>query len=1368
MRKLFTLLLALFCFTGVWAEDVTEEQALEQALDFLSNQTTASGRPRHTQGTTPQLTLASKVNDLYVFNVKDNGGFVIVSNDDRTIPVLGFSENGKFDENNMPDNMKAWLQGYADEIAWLKKHNTTTTGPKKVRSKVGSHSTEAVAPLCTSTWYQDAPYNNLCPNYNSWSGSGKSATGCVATAMAQVMYYHKWPETTTKVIPGYTTYSYSMNLSSLPVTTFDWANMIDDYSGSYTNTQGTAVATLMKYCGYSVQMDYGPESGAYTEDVATALINYFDYNANTTQFVNRSSYTYANWTDLIYHEVANNRPVVYGGLSTGGGHEFVCDGYKYQSGTDFFHINWGWGGLSDNYFVLSALDPDQQGIGGSSSTDGFHYGQDAVIGIQKSTDSGTIANISPNVINLALNSITFSSNPSEPGAEVNIIFNVTNNSSDDYDGDLWLYLNYDGEFYPIDLVSVVIPAGETQECIIPYTPEVADTYEFAFGYINAKGEYVVYDNMTATLTVAERTKNEYVPVYGYYCDELSRSQFIIPAANIENMLNSYINGMTFYAAQTSVNWGAAQFDVYLSEVNSTTINSLKDWDSLDKVYAGSLSISEGKMVINFDASYYYQGGNLLVGVNQTVKGSYVRSNWYGETVTGASLGGYNTSVSQQNFLPEVTFDYTPGEAPTLAKPKNVTISYTGGTEATVSWTSDATAFDIDVNGTVTEDVSNPCTLTGLELATTYNIKVRAKKGGEVSDWTTPVSFTTDLSDDMCQIRLVLTDSYGDGWNGAYIKIVDVLTGTEIGTYANQNLNGTQGNGEDEVNTITVDVPNNRDIQFQWIKGQYDSECSYVVYNVNDEVIFSGTGAMSSAFTYHVDCNAVKKPTNLAVTEIGSTNATISWEGTADSYNLKYRETGGTLVTDFEDSSMGGWTTIDADGDGYTWVLGSACGSIYLEEGGSLTGSGHNNSQDLVTSGSYTNVTKAALTPDNYLVSPMVKLGGSITFYACGQDESYASETFGVAVSTTSNTDPSAFTTIAKWEMNANGTGTPKSSRRRAQGTWGEFTVDLSAYAGQKGYVAIRHFDCTDMFMLNIDDITIVQPGEAGEKPWIIVNNIEATSYELTDLTPDTNYEVQVQAVNGEYTSNWVGTFFCTEEANIIEFANDADNTELINGLDGQTCDVQLTGRTLYKDGTWNTLCLPFDVTIEGSPLEGADVRTLSNVTLEGETVTLNFTAEGAVTTLTAGTPYIIKWEADDNIVNPIFNGVTINKTLNDETFTLGEEESITFKGTYTKTTYTEENKSILFVGADNKLNYPLAGATIGAFRGYFTLAGLTVSEANGVKFFTNLGDDDDPTAIANINAKDSGDWYDLNGRKLAGKPSMKGIYVNGGRKVTVK
>ena len=169
--------------------------------------------------------------------------------------------------------------------------------------------------------------------------------------------------------------------------------------------------------------------------------------------------------------------------------------------------------------------------------------------------------------------------------------------------------------------------------------------------------------------------------------------------------------------------------------------------------------------------------------------------------------------------------------------------------------------------------------------------------------------------------------------------------------------------------------------------------------------------------------------------------------------------------DFENSTMQGWTTIDADGDGFNWEVASNVMS---------TGYGHNASNDCVLSQSYSN-TYGALTPDNYLVSPQTTLGGQLIFYACAQDASYAAEHFGVAVSTTGNTSASAFTTIQEWTMTAKGAGMPCAYTRsgnRAQGNWYQYVVDLSAYAGQTGYVAIRHFNCTDMFYLDVDDITI--------------------------------------------------------------------------------------------------------------------------------------------------------------------------------------------------------------------------------------------------------------------------------------------------------
>lgn len=697
-------MLTIVVATMVLAGDVTPQQAWEKAKEFMQSRE-AAGRRRAALGTVSQSGQTNRVNGLYVFNVSNNGGFVIVSNDDRTYPILGFSDTGNIDTKNMPANMRAWLQGYADEIEWLKQQNVTIPDQfLKARKagatrRSGSHSTAAVSPLLTTTWNQGIPYNNLCPEYSS---GNKSATGCVATAMAQVMNYHQWPVDATQSIPGYKTGSYGITLSALPATTFDWANMNDSYSGSYTSAQATAVAKLMQYCGWSLRMDYGPESGSNTENVADALKNYFDYNATTTQFVSRGNYTSDKWADLIYHELANGRPVVYGGLTMTSGHEFVCDGYKYESETDFFHINWGWGGMSDDYFVLSALDPAEQGIGGSTSTGGFRYGQDAVIGIQKSTENGDVANITPNVINLTLNSMTAASNTVSCYIPLEITLNITNNSSDDYDGDIYLGC-YNNGWYITSYGLCNIPAGATKDVVVKLCLQEAGT----FHVMPFDANYHGIGSQTITVTATEAQLNECVPVYGYYCDYNSRSQFIIPAANLTDMQNCNVNAMTFYAyPQSSVAWGNAKFDVYLKEVEETAFanTTLKSWSTLEKVYAGTLSIdNEGKMTVTFNTPYQYKGGNLLVGINQTTKGTYKNCKWVGETAAGASLGGYNTTISKQNFLPLTTFDYVMVED-IYPSPTDVAVS-PDATQATVTWTGNDEATGYNLRYRTTKSIS---------------------------------------------------------------------------------------------------------------------------------------------------------------------------------------------------------------------------------------------------------------------------------------------------------------------------------------------------------------------------------------------------------------------------------------------------------------------------------------------------------------------------------------------------------------------------------------------------------------------------------------------------------------------------------------
>ena len=220
----------------------------------------------------------------------------------------------------------------------------------------------------------------------------------------------------------------------------------------------------------------------------------------------------------------------------------------------------------------------------------------------------------------------------------------------------------------------------------------------------------------------------------------------------------------------------------------------------------------------------------------------------------------------------------------------------------------------------------------------------------------------------------------------------------------------------------------------------------------------------------------------------------------------------TLTYDFDNSTTQGWTTIDANNDGYDWVLGSQIGGIYLASGASLTGTGHNESNDMMCSGSYSNATSQAITPDNYLVSPQVALGGSISFWACAQDASYAAEHFAVAVSTTSNTSASAFTNVQEWTMTAKSAGIPSVGRggqTRAQGNWYQYTVDLSAYSGD-GYVAIRHFNCNDQFILNVDDITIVE-GADGPGPGPGPN----------PPTPGTGGTQLVNFEDGQIPTGWV-------------------------------------------------------------------------------------------------------------------------------------------------------------------------------------------------------------------------------------------------------
>ena len=480
------LLLALISTTMMWADQVTAEQAREQALAFVKNRLTANGR-RLAPSPTPQLRLDGQVSGLYVFNVAADGGFVIVSNDDATTPILGFSDSGAIDVKNMPDNMRAWLQGYADEIAWLQKLPAQSRQSARNRTprRVGTHSTKPIEPLLGETmWGQGYPYNAVCNG---------NVTGCVATAMAQVMKYHQWPESAT--------------VSGLGQTIFDWANMKNSYGNNDTQAEINAVANLMRYCGQAVNMSYGPNlSTARISDVPGALINNFDYK-ETIQHKSRSLYSYDNWVDLIYNELKEGRPVIYGGQAIDGGHCFVCDGYLYddKNNTDLFWINWGWNGSCDGFFALSALDPEDQGTGGSASNSAYTTGQEAIVGIQKPEGSGTVLNVPEQTINLSCPEISVSRHYLALGESVDITISVKNNAGTAYDGEIIPFINSSLGFGKM----VNIPAGATQNVVFNFTPTGTGYYTIKPGCPGSNGHYHTFSEpQQTTLQVTDMTPTD--------------------------------------------------------------------------------------------------------------------------------------------------------------------------------------------------------------------------------------------------------------------------------------------------------------------------------------------------------------------------------------------------------------------------------------------------------------------------------------------------------------------------------------------------------------------------------------------------------------------------------------------------------------------------------------------------------------------------------------------------------------------------------------------------------------------------------------------------------------------------------------------
>ncbi len=287
----------------------------------------------------------------------NDGPYAVVAADDRFPAVLGVSKTPYSGGANA--NFEFWLKAMSGALAYRVQHNM----PAHIITPDPAFFPASVEPLCSSFWDQLTPYNNLLP-----SGI---YTGCVATAMAQVLYYHKAPE--------HGTGTRTIQAKGTPVTAnfeedyYDWDNMLDVYRGNYSDEEGNAVALLMRDCGVAANMNYGNAwdggSGAYSQDAASGLRTYL--NMPEAECKERDRYSDTEWMEMVFNELAFVGPLYYGGtdMQLYSGHAFVLHGYNEEG---LVYVNWGWSGDDDGFFDISLLNPPGYK---------FSAGQDMIIGV---------------------------------------------------------------------------------------------------------------------------------------------------------------------------------------------------------------------------------------------------------------------------------------------------------------------------------------------------------------------------------------------------------------------------------------------------------------------------------------------------------------------------------------------------------------------------------------------------------------------------------------------------------------------------------------------------------------------------------------------------------------------------------------------------------------------------------------------------------------------------------------------------------------------------------------------------------------------------------------------------------------------------
>ena len=698
-----------------------------------------------------------------------------------------------------------------------------------------------------------------------------------------------------------------------------------------------------------------------------------------------------------------------------------------------------------------------------------------------------------------------------------------------------------------------------------------------------------------TLTVYEgdgNTTSSNVPIHGLYVDEFVKCEFVIPATDLEDMTGGTITSLTWYLKNlASGSWGNANFQVFIKEVGSASISAFSGTTGATMVYEGSLNGTQSTLNINFTTPYSYGGGNLLVGVYNTVKGSWKSASFYGETVSNAAVQGHSgtslaaVSAAQQNFIPKTTFTYTPGVVPN-PKPTNLAVSDITAHSAKASWTGNEDAQSYNLRYRKAAGVTKYLEESFETFPGSWTI---VDSDGDGNNWTqfNPMNFSEGgftaydgQYGAMSRSWLKSGALTPDNWLispqvdlGGVLKYYIVDDGSYQETY--RIYVSTTGTNIADFQPITDDLlspASNTWTERTADLTAFEGQRGYIAfrqYNCTDQDFMiidavsiekandAGEWTTISPATSPQDITGLDPETEYevqvqAVYADGSSDWTNSVNFTTLPADAMPTDLTVTEITDR--TATANWNGVQDSYnlryrvlnffENFDGGLPSSWTTIDNDgDGYNWVAANYDDGAICVSSESYHNNADGggtALTPDNWLITPKMTLGNMISFDAWGQDPNWASEVFRVYVSTT-GTAVADFIAISD-DITATATQTP-------------YSFDLSQYAGQEGYVAICHHMETDMFRLNIDNF-----GIGGN--WVTIPNV-TSPYTIEGLDPETEYEVQVQGILDNGTTDWTNSVYFTTLEKRTTLAEICQNGVITEGQNEYVIADKLIG--VYAD-----------------------------------------------------------------------------------------------------------------------------------------------------------------------------------------------------------